>query len=52
VNGLQSLANPPVPKSKQKPWPMSQFFKVALSMIRNRARLRTFYAIPLASQDE
>ncbi len=43
---------PPVPKLKRKPWPVPQFFKVALAKKRNRAAFENFRAMSPTSQRE
>jgi uncharacterized protein YdeI (YjbR/CyaY-like superfamily) len=43
---------PPAPKMKRKPWPVPQFFKVALAVKRNRAADKHFRAMSPTFQRE
>lgn len=43
---------PPAPKMKRKPWPVPQFFKVALAMKRNRTAAKRFRAMSPTCQRE
>ena len=43
---------PPAPKMKRKPWPVPQFFKVALAMKRNRTAAKKFRAMSPTCQRE